>query len=59
MRHDDMKAKASEWNDLQVLAYDAEQAGETTSAAEYLAKALVIECELQAAGTDIRALVCP
>jgi hypothetical protein len=59
MTQEQMHAKASQWNDLQVLAYQAEQNGDRVKALEHIAAGEAIERELNAAGTNIRALVCP
>lgn len=59
MTPEQMKDKAMQWNDLQVLAHDAEIANNTTDAAKHRTNAEAIERELEAAGTNIRALVCP
>lgn len=59
MEPEEIKAKAIRWNDLQVLSYNAQVAGREAQAADHLAKAEAIERELEAAGTNIRALVCP
>lgn len=59
LRPEHLSDQARIWNDHQVLAYQAAQNGDRAKALEHLAAGTVIEQELEAAGTNIRSLVCP
>jgi hypothetical protein len=59
MTPDQLRAKASEWNDHQVLAFQAEQDGNREKALKHLAVGEAIERELHALDINIRSLVCP
>jgi len=58
MTAEQIKARANQWNDLQVLASDADLAGKPAEAERHRAQAQKIEQELEAAGTNIRVVVC-
>ena len=55
----DVKAKVQEWVSIQADILDAHQAGDSDGEARHIAIAETVECELRAAGHNIKELVCP